>query len=181
MTGSKNDYLINIVGALCLAVDDAVSGRTGEAVGFGPSAPAILTTLRFTPDMSVDALAKTLGITIPGTVQLLNRMEGAGLVRRSVGDDRRRRHLSLTRTGEDLAEKVLAIRRDAVAAVVGQLTRAERAQLAPLVERMVESLSGTRAGADRICRLCDERACPDDVCPSELAVPVEQRVRTASP
>lgn len=173
--GSRNDYLVNIVGALCLAVTDAVNARLAAAVAWGPSAPALFTTLYFSPQLSIDELATVLGITVPGTVQLVNRMEAEGLARREVGADRRRRHLTLTDAGADLAEQVLAVRREVVSAAVSGLTRAEREQMLPLIEQMVMSMSGTRLAADRLCRLCDERSCPDYRCPSENALPLDAR------
>jgi MarR family transcriptional regulator, negative regulator of the multidrug operon emrRAB len=178
---SQRDYVANIFGALSSALNDEISRRTVAAAEHGPSAPAAVVTLRFTPGIAVERLAQTIGISVPGVVQLLNRLEAAGLIDREVGSDRRRRHLSLTPAGKRLAEEVLLARREVIDLALGRLKASERQQFGALVEQMLTGFSGTRPLADKICRLCDERACPDDRCPSELALPAELRVGTLAP
>lgn len=174
-------YQANVVAAWALAIADRVNERTAEVVAHGPSAPAVLTTLRFTPGLSMERLAATVGLTSPGAVQLCNRLEAAGLVERSAGGDRRRRHPQLTPAGRRMAERLLSARRGVVEAAMSGMPAADREEAGRLAEAMLLQLSGTRELANRICRLCDERACPDDRCPSELALPPEQRMKTACP
>lgn len=171
-------YVANVVAAWALTVADRVNERTVEVVAHGPSAPAVLTTLRFTPGLSMERLAATVGLTGPGAVQLCNRLETAGLVERVVGEDRRRRHPQLTPAGEQMAERLLSARRSVVEAAMAGMSAADREHAGRLAEGMLLQLSGTRELADRICRLCDERVCSDDRCPSELALPPEQRATT---
>ena len=114
-------------------------------------------------------------------MQLLNRLEAAGLVERVAGEDRRRRHPQLTTSGQAMVERVLAVRRSVVETAMAGMSAADRAAAGRAAEAMVLALSGTRMAADRICRLCDERACPDERCPSESALPPQQRMGTACP
>jgi MarR family transcriptional regulator, negative regulator of the multidrug operon emrRAB len=178
MSVDEDSFIANVVGALALTIVDRLQERTVEAARHGPSAPAALITLLFTPDLPMDRLATTLGMTVPGAVQLLNRLQDSGLIVRETGSDRRRRHPRLTDRGERLAREVLDARRAALDEALARLSPAERRQLGQLSERMLAGLSGTRYRADRICRLCDEPTCPDDRCPSELAVPTGERVLT---
>lgn len=174
-------YTANLLAAWALTVADRVNERTADLVEHGPSAPAVLVTLRFTPGLSMERLANTVGLSGPGAVQLCNRLEAAGLVERVAGADRRCRHPRLTATGRQVTERLLAARRGVVEDAMADMSAADRGEVCRLAESMLLRLSGTRELADRICRLCDERACPDDRCPSELALPPEQRVKTASP
>ena len=178
MSTDEDVFVANVVGALALAVADRLNERTAEAAKHGPSAPAVLTTLRFTPGLSMERLAQTVGLTVPGAVQLLNRLESDGLVERIPGSDRRRRHPQLTTAGKRLADHVLSARRDVIEQAMHGVSDAERRKFGRLSERMLKQLSGTRELADRICRLCDERVCPDERCPSELALPNDLRTGT---
>lgn len=174
-------YIANVVAAWALTIADRVNERTAEVTEHGPSAPAVLTTLRFTPGLPMERLAGTVGLTGPGAVQLLNRLEAAGLVERVAGEDRRRRHPQLTTAGEQLVDRILLARRGVVEEAMSGMSAADREGAGQLAEKMLFELSGTRFLADRICRLCDERACPDERCPSELALPPGQRVGTVRP
>ena len=70
-SGGEQTYLTNVVAAWALAVADRVNERTAEVAEHGPSAAAVLTTLRFTPGLPMDRLAATVGLTGPGAVQLI--------------------------------------------------------------------------------------------------------------
>lgn len=179
--GDDRRYARNVVAALALALADRLTGDTAEVADHGPSAPAVLTTLRFTPGQSVERLAGTVGMTVPGVVQLLNRLEADGLVQRTSGSDRRRRHPHLTAAGKRVVAKVLSARERVVDQAMVTVTDRERAALVAVAEKMLTQLSGTRDLADRICRLCDESACPDQRCPSETALPAELREPTSCP
>ncbi|MCF6391095.1 MarR family transcriptional regulator [Mycobacterium sp. MBM] len=174
-------YAHNVVAALALALSDRLTDSTAAVTGHGPSAPAVLSTLRFTPGLSVERLAQTVGMTVPGAVQLLNRLEADGLVERAPGSDRRRRHPQLTAAGKRLVAKMLSARERVVEQAMATVTDRERAALVAVTERMLLQLSGTRELADRICRLCDERVCPDQRCPAETALPPELREPTLCP
>jgi MarR family transcriptional regulator, negative regulator of the multidrug operon emrRAB len=174
-------YTNNVLAALALAVSDRLSESTSEAAKHGPSAPAVLTTLRFTPGLSIERLAQAVGMTVPGAVQLLNRLEADGLVERTPGSDRRRRHPQLTAIGKRVAAEVLSARALVIDQALDTISASDRATLTHIAELMLAQLSGTRDLADRICRLCDERVCPDRRCPSEAALPPELRTGTLCP
>jgi hypothetical protein len=66
---------------------------------------------------------------------------------------------------------VLVERRGAVEAA---LTAVPDGDLAPVVEAvgaMLVALTDDLRTSEHMCRLCDERACPDDRCPVEHAEP----------
>ena len=164
-----NERTTNLVGAVAVALYDAVVGVVGEAAGHGASAPAALITLLACPDETVDTLSKTIGLTSSGTVRLVDRLAEAGLVRRHPGHDGRSVALALTKSGRLAAEQALAGRRRVISAATAVLTPAEQQQLGCLAEKLLQGMTRDRAHGDFICRLCDYERCPQDVCPVEQA------------
>jgi MarR family transcriptional regulator, negative regulator of the multidrug operon emrRAB len=80
-----------------------------SVAGHGASGPAALVALDGEAGGgSIDALRRILGITHSGTVRLVDRLAGAGLVERRVGADARAVALHLTPQGRRLARRVLA-------------------------------------------------------------------------
>lgn len=160
----------NLVGALSVALYDAVAGAVGEGAGHGASAPAALITLLACADETVDTLSKTIGLTSSGTVRLVDRLAAAGLVRRGPGADGRSVALALTGPGRAAAERALAERRRVVSRATSELTQAEQQELGRLADKLLRGLTRDRAHADFICRLCDYERCPQDSCPVEQAL-----------
>jgi DNA-binding MarR family transcriptional regulator len=148
----------NLLGTLSLAV----AGRMETAVAsqLGPSAPAALSALEgYLGGEPIDALRQVLALTHSGAVRLVDRLVEAGLAERRPGSDARTVAVELTPTGRVAAEAV----REARAAVLGEalavLSADERATLTRLHEKLLAGLTGDRASARRICRLCDIEAC----------------------
>jgi len=153
------DRLANLLGALSLAASDRIGEGAAAAASHGGAHPAALVHLLAYPGDSVEQLARILRISQPGAVQATNRLEAAGLVERRPGKDARTRALHLTRRGRTVAREVLAERTEAVGDLLDALDAEERAQLVPLLEKLVASLADDRPQALTVCRMCDRGAC----------------------
>lgn len=169
------ELVVNLTGALVVALGDELRAAATGAAEHGAAAPAALVALAWAPGCSIDTLAHTVGLTHSGAVRLVDRLQAAGLVERRAGprSDRgaaRSVALHLTDAGEVAARKVLHARREVLHHALRPLSPAQREELGALLSTVLASLTRSREHADAICRLCDEESCPDDRCPVETAV-----------
>ncbi|MFI6290785.1 MarR family winged helix-turn-helix transcriptional regulator [Nonomuraea sp. NPDC050790] len=162
-----DDRSANLVSALVVGLADELEEATRRVTAHGATAASALATILAVPGEHVDALSKVLGITGSGTVRLVDRLAAEGLVERRPGRDRRSVSLWLTERGAETAEAIVAERR---AVLRGALTGEQGHALAELAEQVLGALAVSRERADRICRLCDYTACPQDRCPVERSV-----------
>lgn len=162
---------VNLVATLATMIGTEVAEATSSSGGMSGAAPAGLAVLLGDPGMSVDAFARTVGVTGSGGVRLADRLASARLVERRAGKDARAVSLWLTAAGEAAAEQVLAARRDVVLAAMSVLDAAEVAALTAIAEKVLAAATRGRDQADWLCRLCDLDVCPSRRCPVELAVP----------
>jgi MarR family transcriptional regulator, negative regulator of the multidrug operon emrRAB len=168
----------NLLGAVSLAVADAMRRATEDAAGHASAGPAALVALdQFLDGRSMEDLRRAMGLTGSGAVRLVDRLEADGYVRRRAGRDGRTLALVLTARGRRAAERVQAARVAALEAVLDGLDDAERTQLARLHERLLEGVTRQRLAAREadeleraawLCRLCDFEACgrPHGACPA---------------
>lgn len=169
-----SDYLVNLVGAVVIALGDQLRAGVSEGAEHGAAAPAALVALRWEPGCSIDALTHTLGLTHSGVVRLVDRLQTAGLVERRERPaggrlGRRSVALHLTEVGQDVAQRVLAYRHAALAPALAGLGPDQRAALEGALESVLAAVTDSPDRADAICRLCDPDACPDERCPVERA------------
>jgi DNA-binding MarR family transcriptional regulator len=159
----------NIVGALALAIADSVLREAeAKAPEAGPAAAAI-SLLAHEPGMSVDRLRRALGLSHPGAVRLVDRLEKEGVVIRKASEhDGRAVALHLTEAGRKTCAKIRAARRGSLGRMLDALSADERATLSNLTEKMLKALIENVDHAYSVCRLCDEVACVD--CPVEDAL-----------
>ena len=163
------DRTTNIVGALALAIADAVVREAeGKAPEPGPAAAAI-SLVAHDPGMTVDRLRRALGLSHPGAVRLVDRLEAEGVVvRKSSERDRRAVALYLTEAGRRTCTKIRGARRGSLTKMLDALSADERATLGKLVEKMLRAHVDNLDQAYSVCRLCDEVACAD--CPVDDAL-----------
>lgn len=159
----------NIVGALALAIADAVLREAeAKAPEAGPAAAAI-SLLAHEPGMSVDRLRRALGLSHPGAVRLVDRLEAEGAVIRKASEhDGRAVALHLTDAGRKTSAKIRAARRGSLARMLDALSADERATLGKLTEKMLRAVVENVDQAYSVCRLCDEVVCVD--CPVDEAL-----------
>jgi len=161
----------NLVGAFVLAAGHELRDATEQAASHTASGPSALAALATWPGSTLEELRRTLGLSQPGVVRLVDRLAADGLVSRQPGRDGRSRSLVLTERGEQVAQDVLDARDRTMAAICAPLEAAELEQLTALLERMLERLPGDRDDAHFLCRLCDHDACADPYCPIDRGVP----------
>jgi DNA-binding MarR family transcriptional regulator len=155
----------NLLGALALALTDAMTAVTARGAGHGAAAPSALVCIHNYPDLSIERLRVILQLSHSGTVRLIDRLVADGLVERAPGTDQRSVALRLTAAGAAAVEAVLAERRGVLEHALDGLSAAERRALSPLLEKLLARTSAGRRCADHICRLCDDAACPLPQCP----------------
>ena len=166
----RHDQLVNLLGALSLALTDAQQQAARDVSGLGTSACAALVVLSFYPATAIATLAPILGLTHSVVVRLSEALVEQGLVSRAVGPvDKRQVRLSLTPAGSAKANAILAARRRALASALAAVPETERDVVAAGISAMLVGLTESRAGADHICRMCDEAVCPGETCPVECA------------
>jgi MarR family transcriptional repressor of emrRAB len=155
----------NLLGALAGEVVDRMERRMKRHPNQTDSAAAALNFLGVWSGCSNAQLARTLGLSHPATVRLVDKLEAEGLVESRPGDDRRAVSLSLTEAGRERARGLLVERCAALTEVTEALTPAEQDQLASLLEKLLRAVTTGVDEANHICRLCDEIACPGADCP----------------
>jgi DNA-binding MarR family transcriptional regulator len=181
VVAAREDRVGNLLGAVSLAVADAMREAADAACGQGGATPAALVLLHQSPDgRTVGALHDALGVTPSGAVRTVDRLVDAGWARRAPGADHRSIAVSLTRRGHRVAERVLTARAAALADFVQHLDDDSLRVTETVLERLVatrarERLARRRRGEDVdagwLCRLCDFEACERDEgrCPAARA------------
>lgn len=164
-------FTANLLGTLAQTIADRVGVGTARAAGHGAHGPAALLTLHWYPDRPISFLATRLRISHPGAVQLVDRLAADGLAQRFPGADGRTKLLALTPAGQDAAQAVLAARQQVLDQASSALSEQQVRDLAAAVGTMLETLTDDLLTSEFMCRLCDERACPDARCPVERAAP----------
>jgi DNA-binding MarR family transcriptional regulator len=148
----------NLLGTLSLAVATRLASTVNSPLG--PSAPAALNALEhYLGGEPIDTLGHVLGLTHSGAVRLVDRLVEAGLAERRPGRDGRSVTVALTPAGREAAEAVRAARVAVLEDTLAVLSADERATLNGLHEKLLAGLTGNRASALRLCRLCDVEAC----------------------
>lgn len=104
--------------------------RETEALGVTSHQATLLALVQAQPGLSLRELATEEGISAPSLSGHVDRLEGAGLLRRvRSSEDRRRVGLELTAAGRALLKRVRARRTTWLAERLAALTDAERAHL----------------------------------------------------
>lgn len=164
----RGEQAANLLGALVLALSDRLEGAVTEAAGLAESDAIALSALHhFLDSPRVDLLAQVLGLSPSGTVRLVDRLEAAGLARRSTGADGRVTVVELTAAGRDRAQAVTRARGELMEQALGGLAESERVQLGELAGRVLVQLVRPPGATRWTCRLCDVVACgrPESRCP----------------
>lgn len=162
----------NLLGALGLALADAQTSQLATSSGLAPTDAAAVNAVGLEPGCSIGTVRVALGITHPGTVRTIDRLVATGLVERRAGVDGRTVSLHLTEAGEGTWQRQTAARLGWLERTLADLPATERADVERVVSALLAALTGDADAAERTCRLCDERQCPQDRCPVTLAIEV---------
>jgi MarR family transcriptional repressor of emrRAB len=162
MARDDEERLLNLLGALSVALADRIASATEQAVGESATAVAALVSAAQFPGTSIEELRHTLGLSHSASVRVVDRLAARGLIERRPGARGPAVALFATAAGERVATRVLDVRRDVVRAVAGDALPGD---LETALGAMLARLTVDPAAGDRACRLCDVGACPDDRCP----------------
>jgi DNA-binding MarR family transcriptional regulator len=168
MTGHDvqvTQHQANLLGALAVGMRDRVGAALAEAMGLDEAAVAALLAVRARPGQSITDVAAVLGLTHPGAVRVVNRLERRGLLTRGEGRDARSRGLVLTSAGEAVSARGLRARAAVLQDLLGVVPAEHRSSLIQAVEAMLSCLPASRRDAWRICRICDHEVCRGRECP----------------
>ena len=156
-----DDRLLNLLGALAVALADRIAAATEETLGESATAVAALVTVAQFPGSSLEELRHALGLSHSATVRVVDRLAARGLVTRRPAERGPAVALAPTAPGTRLAAQVLDVRRRVVSEVAGELP----GDLREAVETLLDRLTADAETGHRICRLCDFATCPQDRCP----------------
>ena len=162
--------LTNLFGAMVTGVGDRMRSAMMDGMELGGEAAAAVIVIGHSPDLSIDQLAKILGLSHPGTVRLIDRLASAGLAERKSGSrDRRIINLSLTAAGTARRKEILDQRDAALSELLAEFAPDHLAALEQIAETLVRSLPFDAASALAVCRFCNEQNCSD--CPMDAFLP----------
>ena len=156
----------NLVGALGMALADGQRRVMGAASGLADTEAAAVNVVGLAPGRSIASVRVALAITHPGTVRVVDRLVARHLVERRAGTDGRTVGLHLTAAGEEAFAAQAAARE----AWLTPFAQALGSDAEAVVERLLGLTGGTEEDGEHLCRLCDERVCPQDRCPVTIAV-----------
>ena len=163
----------NVLAALALELGDRMRAATRAAAGLSGSQTAALVALvNFAEDQPLAILQEALGLSQPATARICDALEGDGLVVRERGHsgDGRRLRVRVTPRGRRVAARAVRARLEAMGDVLATLPAESRSAVDQPVEELLGALTGGRADARRICRLCEPNVCGHpERCPVTLA------------
>jgi DNA-binding MarR family transcriptional regulator len=154
-----------MLGAVADELSGAMDAEVFAQTGLRGEGAAALTALYSTSGLSVKELARFLGMRSPSAVQLVDRLETSGLMRRCPGPDARTKSLELTAAGRRTALHVLQAREVVVTARLKGLPPDRLEVLNTALTTMLASLHALAVDLDHVCRRCDESLCTTRRCP----------------
>ncbi len=159
----------NILGALAVAIVDELDAAEADVSTLTSTQRAALNVIVQHRGSAIRELADVLGMSHPGTVRLVDRLQTEGLVDRRPGPDARSVALHPTPAGRRLWNRQRSARNAALEDLIAALPRSVRSTTRDVASLLLVHLSTDEARAATICRFCDESECPQDRCPVALA------------
>lgn len=157
--------LQNLLGALSLAVVDRMNSENRNFSDFGGETAAAIVQIGTQPDLTIMSLCQTIGLTHSATTRVVGKLAERGIVVKTVGEDAREVRLSLSADGRDLMTAILNGRQKTLAGFLDALAPDEQSALERVFEKILSRAPRDEVDAHHICRLCNERVCPQDRCP----------------
>ena len=137
--------------------------RAAEAeVAQSGAAASALITIGAYGGRSIEHVRGPLGLSQPGAVRLVERLESRGWVERRPTPGRATA-LHLTAAGEALVERVVAARGAALDALLEPLADTDIAAMAAAADTALAAATTDRGALERLCRLCERDVC--EACP----------------
>lgn len=162
--------LENQLMAMALHLHDRMSLAARRELGHSVTDASALVLVWNNGPLPIQLFARTLAMSHPAAVQQIDRLCADGLLERAVGSDRRYRPVRLTGKGKTRVRAFLKARSAIAREVFAQFSIQDRAALERLTSRILSASAKDRLTVDRLCRCCDEQACPPQFCPAERQV-----------
>jgi DNA-binding MarR family transcriptional regulator len=159
----------NALSALLVLATDASDGAVRRATILPSRGLSALVLLTNHPGSSVTWLHERLGITLSGTVRLLDELEDLKVVWREKTPGRKETALHVTQAGARVLAQGLWARQAAIRAIIEPLAPDEQEQLTALIAKALAGGSRRRVDADIACRLCEWDVCRP-ICPLDASV-----------
>ncbi|MFC4458293.1 MarR family winged helix-turn-helix transcriptional regulator [Pseudonocardia nematodicida] len=163
----------NLVGAFAEVVSASVQRCASDRLGMSGEAAGALSAIVAEPAMSIETLRRSLSLTHPGTVRLVDRLVERNWVerRRTSG---RAVMLFPTPQGAAMVGSMQKDRDVAITRILASLSEEQQATLAELLGVVLAASVTNSEELRRLCRLCNRRNC--EPCP-----PWEQIRSTGDP
>jgi len=140
--------------------------RTGPSLGLREI--EALTLVEAHSGCSSEWLRKRVGLSQSGTVRLVDRLAGLGVLSRTRTTGREVA-LSVTPAGRRILRRWSTRRDEAMTTALDALSATERQTLIDLLAKALRGGERVRSAADRACRTCDWAAC-EPGCPVDGSV-----------
>jgi MarR family transcriptional regulator, negative regulator of the multidrug operon emrRAB len=160
----------NLLGTLGLAVHDGQADVIARASGLSPVSAAGLHAVGQEAGISIRTISIRLGLTHAGAVRVIDRLCEANLVERRGGPDGRTVALHLTRPGRTAWKRQLVARASWLDQCIEEAPHHIQLQAAAVFDYLLRTLTTDEDQSERLCRLCDEASCPQDICPVTCSV-----------
>ncbi|MDW3098167.1 MAG: MarR family transcriptional regulator [Alphaproteobacteria bacterium] len=158
----------NLLGAVGLAVADRIEKVALDVMNRAGETPAALIVIGSGTGPSNDQLKRILGLSHPGTVRLVDRLEADGLVERRRGKDKRSIALFLTEKGHTARNELLVGRLATIAPLLSPLDEHEQDVLASLLHKLLAAIPDSDLDRCHLCRMCDNNVCTDCPIPADF-------------
>jgi DNA-binding MarR family transcriptional regulator len=134
-------YKLGAVMLRCMSADGGTAIRVIDESGLSFIQMKLLMTLAGTLDgaPTLKPMAEKLGLSLPSASRAVDALVNRELVARTEDpDDRRQRRLSLTASGQELAERIMAARLEGLGQFAASLTDTERERLDEALTLLLE-------------------------------------------
>lgn len=159
----------NLLGVVALAATDVIEETARDILNHTGETSAALVVIGYGTGPTNGQLQRTLGLSHPGTVRLVDRLVADGLVERREGRNKREVALYVTKLGALTRETLLKGRIAAIRPFVASLSVEEQQTLECLLHKMLSSMDTSAQERRTLCRLCDSRVCTN--CPIPACSP----------
>lgn len=166
MEEQERSRTINLFGALALAVADRLRSTAEDEAGHAAASPAAIVQIGTNPNESIDTLRRIIGLSHSATVRIVERLEADGLIQKKRGEDGRVALLNLTAAGRKVMVKILHSREGLLTNALQGLDNRDWGELTRIIEKIMPQIISSRFESDHVCRLCDQKICPQDRCPA---------------
>jgi len=134
-------YKLGAVMLRCMSADGGTAIRVIDESGLSFIQMKLLMTLAGTLEEAptLKPVAEKLGLSLPSASRAVDVLVNRELVARTEDpDDRRQRRLSLTASGQELAERIMAARLEGLGQLAASLTESERERLDDALSLLLE-------------------------------------------